>query len=136
MVRLTDRPDMTLDVYRGRKTTMQQQQFSITFCLSSIAMANNFSDSWLRHLCRLQNIILQFSCRKIYNLESLPFFTRGGGGGGGEGVQNFLSLTHCFHLATTITTPGPRDYKKKTCLTEIFLLINVKMPTNVGILKF
>ena len=24
--RLTDRPDMTLDVYRGRKTTMQQQQ--------------------------------------------------------------------------------------------------------------
>ena len=25
-VRLTDRPDMTLDVYRGRKTTMQQQQ--------------------------------------------------------------------------------------------------------------
>ena len=25
MVRLTDRPDMTLDVYRGRKTTIQQQ---------------------------------------------------------------------------------------------------------------
>ena len=26
MVRSTDRPDMTLDVYRGRKTTNQQQQ--------------------------------------------------------------------------------------------------------------
>ena len=26
MVRLTDRPDMALDVYRGRKTTRQQQQ--------------------------------------------------------------------------------------------------------------
>ena len=26
MVKLTDRPDMTLDVYRGRKTTIQQQQ--------------------------------------------------------------------------------------------------------------
>ena len=26
VVRLTDRHDMTLDVYRGRKTTMQQQQ--------------------------------------------------------------------------------------------------------------
>ena len=26
VVRLTDRPDMTLDVYCGRKTTMQQQQ--------------------------------------------------------------------------------------------------------------
>ena len=26
MVRLTDRPDITLDVYRGRKTTTKQQQ--------------------------------------------------------------------------------------------------------------
>ena len=26
VARLTDRPDMTLDVYRGRKTTTQQQQ--------------------------------------------------------------------------------------------------------------
>ena len=26
MVRLTDRPDMTLDVYRGRKTTKQNKQ--------------------------------------------------------------------------------------------------------------
>ena len=26
VVRLTDRPDMTLDVYRGRKTIIQQQQ--------------------------------------------------------------------------------------------------------------
>ena len=26
VVRLTDRPNMTLDVYCGRKTTMQQQQ--------------------------------------------------------------------------------------------------------------
>ena len=26
VVRLTDRPDMTLDVYRGRKTTKQQQK--------------------------------------------------------------------------------------------------------------
>ena len=29
VVRLTDRPDMTLDVYRGRKKTMQQQQQQI-----------------------------------------------------------------------------------------------------------
>ena len=27
VVRLTDRPDMTLDVYRGRKTTIQQQSY-------------------------------------------------------------------------------------------------------------
>ena len=30
VVRLTDRPDMTLDVYRGRKTTMQQQHLYLT----------------------------------------------------------------------------------------------------------
>ena len=29
VVRLTDRPDMTLDVYRGRKTTIQQQSYMI-----------------------------------------------------------------------------------------------------------
>ena len=40
VVRLTDRPDMTLDVYRGRKTTMQQcnkmifyQVFKVLNCL-------------------------------------------------------------------------------------------------------
>ena len=38
MVRLTDRPDMTLDVYRGRKTTIQQQQQFIYMC-------NGFADS-------------------------------------------------------------------------------------------
>ena len=29
VVRLTDRPDMTFDVYRGRKTTTQQQQIPL-----------------------------------------------------------------------------------------------------------
>ena len=29
VVRLTDRPDMTLDVYRGRKTTIQQRQLPL-----------------------------------------------------------------------------------------------------------
>ena len=35
VVRLTDRPDMTLDVYRGRKTTtqLQQQQQINSFCV-------------------------------------------------------------------------------------------------------
>ena len=34
MVRLTDRPDMTIAVYRGRKITTQrqQQQKPVTFC--------------------------------------------------------------------------------------------------------
>ena len=36
VVRLTDRPDMTLDVYRGRKTTIQQQQQMIIIHFLSI----------------------------------------------------------------------------------------------------
>ena len=33
MVRLTDRPDMTLDVYHGRKTTIQQQSINAMIVL-------------------------------------------------------------------------------------------------------
>ena len=34
VVRLTDRPDMTLDVYHGHKTTTQQQAtaYSVIYC--------------------------------------------------------------------------------------------------------
>ena len=35
VVRLTDRPDMTLDVYRGRKTTQQQQQLLPKLCIKN-----------------------------------------------------------------------------------------------------
>ena len=41
--RLTDRPDMTLDVYRGRKTTTQQQQIQ--------------SQIWPSHNCNDQNML-------------------------------------------------------------------------------
>ena len=42
VVRLTDRPDMTLDVYHGRKTTMQQQQqLSKTFLGQTWYLLNN-----------------------------------------------------------------------------------------------
>ena len=34
VVRLTDRPDMTLDVYRGRKTTNQHSDFKVKTCFS------------------------------------------------------------------------------------------------------
>ena len=40
MVRLTDRPDMTLDVYRGRKTTIQQQLFQQTCIADEDALTN------------------------------------------------------------------------------------------------
>ena len=35
VVRLTDRPDMTLDVYRGRKTTMQQHHLIEVILMST-----------------------------------------------------------------------------------------------------
>ena len=43
VVRLTDRPDMTLDVYCGRKTTMQQQCnniliFALFVCMSYVSV--------------------------------------------------------------------------------------------------
>ena len=48
VVRLTDRPDMTLDVYRGRKTTIQQQPVSkllsdliYTFLLKEARLSKN-----------------------------------------------------------------------------------------------
>ena len=51
VVRLTDRPDMTLDVYRGRKTTMQQQQQPMS---SSIRLMD-ISKYNLMHLIMLPN---------------------------------------------------------------------------------
>ena len=36
VVRLTDRPDMTLDVYRGRKTTMQHHT-SLHYMAAAVA---------------------------------------------------------------------------------------------------
>ena len=37
VVRLTDRPNMTLDVYRGRETTIQQQQQIFSAILQEIS---------------------------------------------------------------------------------------------------
>ena len=36
VVRLTDRPDMTLDVYRGRKTTIRQQYLTYGGCMCTV----------------------------------------------------------------------------------------------------
>ena len=42
-VRLIDRPDMTLDVYRGRKTTMQQQKSLMLHKIINIHICNTWS---------------------------------------------------------------------------------------------
>ena len=44
VVRLTDRPDMTLDVYRGRKTTIQQYNNNVhhlTYLIVYLASLSN-----------------------------------------------------------------------------------------------
>ena len=41
VVRLTDRPDMTLDVNLGRKTTMQQQQSPLRYWLEGLNELND-----------------------------------------------------------------------------------------------
>ena len=42
VVRLTDRPDMTLDVYRGRKTTMQHESnWSVLYVWEEIPVEHN-----------------------------------------------------------------------------------------------
>ena len=61
VVRLTDRPGMTLDVYRGRKTTMQQHQLSLQFHLFFMFCAVQF----------LNVLILTFLCVLLFNLVKL-----------------------------------------------------------------
>ena len=51
VVRLTDRPDMTLDVYRGRKTTMQCNKLSIEKPLVVLSgTAQWHKKTWIDHV--------------------------------------------------------------------------------------
>ena len=50
VVRLTDRPDMTLDVYRGQKTTKQQQQQFQPNGMDQISILFTFAVSLLIYL--------------------------------------------------------------------------------------
>ena len=55
VVRLTDRPDMTLDVYRGRKTTMQQQATGF-YCIQPFIITHPSSHITEKLLKRRQNL--------------------------------------------------------------------------------
>ena len=52
VVRLTDRPDMTLDVYHGRKTTIQQQQLKMHVRNIWKLQNGNFINSWVEILLK------------------------------------------------------------------------------------
>ena len=43
VVKLTDRPDMTLDVYRGRETTIQQQRTVVVSVAVSVCLGQHIS---------------------------------------------------------------------------------------------
>ena len=56
VVRLTDRPDMTSDVYRGRKTTIQQQQIP-----SDMLPASTYSNTGINPIAlRKAKIVYNF----------------------------------------------------------------------------
>ena len=60
MVRLTDRPDMTFDVYRGRKTTIQQHIHGAWVANSCIVPFAAFSYSDWKQVpiyCRVDRIL-------------------------------------------------------------------------------
>ena len=64
VVRLTDRPVMTLDVYRGRKTTMQQQQPYLFPLYTS-----------LHFLMDISNVFITFSSSVTNNLYVFALYT-------------------------------------------------------------
>ena len=74
MVRLTDRPDMTLDVYRGRKTTMQQQQQILSIGLSHCLTRVKFYGYEILPI--KSYIYLPFACTILY-VSSYEFQNRG-----------------------------------------------------------
>ena len=74
VVRLTDRPDMTLDVYRGRKTTMQQmqqQRFHCAFMALTVhSRRSHCADSVLKTLvCTTERSLRQFY---VLENETMP----------------------------------------------------------------
>ena len=64
VVRLTDRPDMTLDVYRGRKTTIQQQQYK-----KSYSRQRQPASALRRFLVQVFHIWCTFNCTTTWELE-------------------------------------------------------------------
>ena len=86
MVRLTDRPDMTLDVYRGRKTTMQQLFLSyLQFCCYII---NKECD---------QLFDSQKGMKNSKDVGEMPGNYEKGVGVGRSGIPAI-----CFHLQVTL----------------------------------
>ena len=70
VVRLTDRPDMTLDVYRGRKTTMQQQPCTISFRIVSA----NINYEYIKLSPLVYITRPKYKCQILLQLDPFPFW--------------------------------------------------------------
>ena len=70
VVRLTDRPDMTLDVYRGRKTKMQQQLLVLASPLR-LDRQKNLKLAWdvfiVVYKSNKSEKIIRYICNKRYS---------------------------------------------------------------------
>ena len=71
VVRLTDRPDMTLDVYRGRKTTIQQYSSEVVVKLYSLTPNIYLISLVFSESDRLFTSLLLVLCR-VEAVKSLP----------------------------------------------------------------
>ena len=78
--RKTDHPDMTLDVYRGRKTTMQQQQ-PICFIISFIGYSRCNSPYTYKYG------ISKYRVHSIYSRDAV-------------GLQPFFGIRRCYNRKT------------------------------------
>ena len=115
VVRLTDRPDMTLDVYRGRKTTKQQQQ-------QIDGHTNNPGGGRVVRRCWVN-----FQCRGVL----LIWITVGQGpivlavGAGGSCLDNFSLIYHLSFLSPSLLDTA--RYRLKYCLKGP---LSLKQPAN------
>ena len=94
VVRLTDRPDMTLDVYRGRKTTMQQVNFiGHLYLCPYIQSYNQFMQQYLVDIgCRI--LVLFYSDRtKLYIIVQT---NKGGNLSASKNLKN-IPYTDCMY---------------------------------------
>ena len=60
VVKLTDRPGMTLDVYRGRKTTIQQQHQHIELMFILKAIKSRFKGHMIKRILHLWSFHMKF----------------------------------------------------------------------------
>ena len=116
VVRLTDRPDLTLDVYRGRKTTMQQQQ------QPSVCPSVNFSCP-LRNCNTIQGIFMklgtnvnhhQMMCKEQEPKLHLHFM---------ENHVRSITLEYFHETWYKYKPPSDNVQRKRTNSTHIFYRI-------------